>query len=96
MAGAHKKMTALKSTARACLRGIAGLTMMKVADGLRRSGEKQERQKVDRDFDKLRRQQTGRKGLLQFVRYFWHSLEPRAGLWSKAGPWRPSATTWKR
>ena len=25
----------------------------------------------------LRRQQTGRKGLLNFVRYFWHSLEPK-------------------
>jgi hypothetical protein len=35
------------------------------------------RQKVERDFEKLRRQQTGRKGLLNFVRYFWHSLEPK-------------------
>jgi hypothetical protein len=46
---------------------------------LRSLDERQERQKIERDFEKLRRQQTGRKGLLQFVRYFWHSLEPKTG-----------------
>ena len=37
----------------------------------------EEQAKVERDFAKLRRQQTGRGGLLNFVRYFWHSLEPK-------------------
>ena len=37
----------------------------------------EERVKVERDFGKLRRQQTGRGGLLNFVRYFWHTLEPK-------------------
>jgi hypothetical protein len=32
---------------------------------------------IERDFEKLRRQQTGRGGLLNFVRYFWHTLEPK-------------------
>jgi hypothetical protein len=35
------------------------------------------RLRVERNFEKLRRQQTGRGGLLNFVRYFWHALEPR-------------------
>jgi hypothetical protein len=30
-----------------------------------------------RNFDKLRRQQTGRGSLVEFVRYFWHALEPK-------------------
>jgi hypothetical protein len=37
----------------------------------------EEQVRVERDFGKLRREQTGRKGLLNFVRYFWHSLEPK-------------------
>jgi hypothetical protein len=37
----------------------------------------QEQEKIERDFAKLRRQQTGRGGLLNFVRYFWHALEPK-------------------
>jgi hypothetical protein len=37
----------------------------------------EEQTKVERNFGKLRREQTGRKGLLNFVRYFWHSLEPK-------------------
>jgi hypothetical protein len=43
----------------------------------RRRQEERERLQVERDFEKLRRQQTGRGGLLSFVRYFWHSLEPK-------------------
>jgi hypothetical protein len=38
----------------------------------------EEQAKVERDFGKLRRQQTGRGGLLNFVRYFWHALEPKS------------------
>jgi hypothetical protein len=40
--------------------------------------ERVERRKIERDFEKLRNQQTGRGGLLQFVRYFWHTLEPKS------------------
>jgi predicted phage terminase large subunit-like protein len=38
--------------------------------------EESERQKIERDFAKLRREQSGRGSLLNFVRYFWHTLEP--------------------
>jgi hypothetical protein len=37
----------------------------------------EEREKIERDWAKLRREQTGRGGLLNFVRHFWHALEPR-------------------
>jgi hypothetical protein len=40
--------------------------------------ERKERQAIERDFEKLRNQQTGRGGLLNFVRYFWHTLEPKS------------------
>jgi hypothetical protein len=40
--------------------------------------ERGERRKIERDFEKLRNQQTGRGGLLNFVRYFWHALEPKS------------------
>jgi hypothetical protein len=33
-------------------------------------------EKTRKDFDKLRRQQTGRESLIPFIRYFWHVLEP--------------------
>jgi hypothetical protein len=56
---------------------MSGLTTARVAIDLRSLDEKQERQKIERDFEKLRRQQTGRGGLFNFVRYFWHSLEPK-------------------
>jgi hypothetical protein len=39
---------------------------------------KAEQEKIARDFAKLRKQQTGRGGLLNFVRYFWHALEPKS------------------
>ena len=39
--------------------------------------ERKERQAIERDFEKLRNKQTGRGGLLNFVRYFWHTLEPK-------------------
>jgi hypothetical protein len=39
--------------------------------------ERVEHRKIERDFEKLRNQQTGRGGLLNFVRYFWHTLEPK-------------------
>jgi hypothetical protein len=32
--------------------------------------------RLTRDADKLRRQQARKSGLLEFVRYFWHVLEP--------------------
>jgi hypothetical protein len=70
-------MKSLEITARTCLEQMAGLTTAKVAIDLRSLDEKQERQKIERNFEKLRREQTGRKGLLQFVRYFWHALEPK-------------------
>jgi hypothetical protein len=35
-----------------------------------------ERQKIERNFAKLRREQSGRGSLIEFVRYFWHTLEP--------------------
>jgi hypothetical protein len=36
-----------------------------------------ERARTSKNFDKLRRQQSGRGGLIEFVRYFWHTLEPK-------------------
>jgi hypothetical protein len=38
---------------------------------------KEEQEKIARDFAKLRKQQARRGGLLEFVRYFWHTLEPK-------------------
>jgi phage terminase large subunit-like protein len=35
-----------------------------------------ERQRIERNFAKLRREQSGRGSLINFVRYFWHTLEP--------------------
>jgi hypothetical protein len=37
-----------------------------------------EREKTRRNADRLRSQQTGRGGLIEFVRYFWHTLEPKS------------------
>jgi hypothetical protein len=54
------------------------------------------RTRVERDFGKLRRQQTGRDGLLNFVRYFWHTLEPKSRKMVEGGPWRRSVFTWRR
>jgi hypothetical protein len=53
------------------------LTPLQVHEELRLRKESRERDAVERDFEKLRRQQTGRGGLINFVRYFWHSLEPK-------------------
>jgi hypothetical protein len=50
---------------------------LKVYEEQRRRQESRERAEIERDFEKLRRQQTGRGGLLNFVRYFWHTLEPK-------------------
>jgi hypothetical protein len=50
---------------------------LKVAEEQRRRRESRERAEIERDFEKLRRQQTGRGGLLNFVPYFWHTLEPK-------------------
>jgi hypothetical protein len=41
-----------------------------------RRREERERQKVARDYAKLREDQAGRGSLLNFVRYYWHVLEP--------------------
>jgi hypothetical protein len=41
-----------------------------------RRREERERQKVARDYAKLREEQAGRGSLLNFVRYYWHVLEP--------------------
>jgi hypothetical protein len=41
-----------------------------------RRREERERQKIARDYARLREEQTGRDSLLNFVRYFWHVLEP--------------------
>jgi hypothetical protein len=35
-----------------------------------------EQAKIARDLAKLRKQQARRGGLIEFVRYFWHTLEP--------------------
>jgi hypothetical protein len=56
---------------------LRGLTSAQVHDELRHRQESRDRAAVERDFAKLRRQQTGRGGLLNFVRYFWHTLEPK-------------------
>jgi hypothetical protein len=37
-----------------------------------------EREKTHRNADRLRSQQTGRGSLIEFVRYFWHTLEPQS------------------
>jgi hypothetical protein len=37
----------------------------------------EEQAKIARDFAKLRKQQARRGGLIDFVRYFWHTLEPQ-------------------
>jgi hypothetical protein len=47
--------------------------------------EQTEREAIERDFAKRRRKQTGRGGLLNFVRYFCHTLEPKT---------RPIAEGW--
>jgi hypothetical protein len=52
---------------------LQGLTSIQVHEELRRRRESRDRAAVERDFEKLRRQQTGRGGL----RYFWHTLEPK-------------------
>jgi hypothetical protein len=36
-----------------------------------------EQARISRDFAKLRKQQARRRGLIDFVRYFWHTLEPQ-------------------
>jgi hypothetical protein len=36
-----------------------------------------EQARIARDFAKLRKQQARRGGLIDFVRYFWHTLEPQ-------------------
>jgi hypothetical protein len=71
------RASTLETTARSCLERIAGLTTARVAIDLRTLEERGERLKVERDFEKLRRQQTGRGGLLNFVKYFWGVLEPK-------------------
>jgi hypothetical protein len=43
-----------------------------------RRHEETERQKIERNFAKLRREQSGRGSLINFVRYFWHTLEPQS------------------
>lgn len=40
--------------------------------------EATERERTRRNFDKLRRQQSGRGSLVEFVRYYWHTLEPKS------------------
>jgi hypothetical protein len=40
--------------------------------------QEEARLSIERNFEKLRRQQTGRGGLLNFVRYLWHALEPKS------------------
>ena len=44
---------------------------------IREKQAEEEQVKIARNFDKLRRQQTGRGGLLNFVRDFWHTLDPK-------------------
>jgi hypothetical protein len=46
----------------------------------RNQDEAAEREKTRKNFDKLGRQQTGRGSLVEFVRYFWHTLEPNPQL----------------
>jgi len=57
------------------LPNLRHVTSMHVHAEERRRQEERERLQIERDFEKLRREQTGRGGLLNFVRYFWHSLE---------------------
>jgi hypothetical protein len=53
------------------------VTSLEVREEQRRRREVRETEAIERDYAKLRRQQTGRGGLLNFVRYFWHTLEPK-------------------
>jgi hypothetical protein len=48
-----------------------------VASLLRERAEEDEKAAIEKNFNRLRRQQTGRGGLLNFVRHFWHALEPK-------------------
>jgi hypothetical protein len=43
-----------------------------------RRKDETEHQKIERNFAKLRREQSGRGSLINFVRYFWHTLEPQS------------------
>jgi hypothetical protein len=54
------------------------VTSMQVHEEIRRRAVEAERLQVERNFERLRREQTGRGGLLNFVRYFWHTLEPKS------------------
>jgi hypothetical protein len=53
------------------------VTSLEVREEQRRRREVRETEAIERDYAKLRRQQTGRGGLLNFVRYFWHTPEPK-------------------
>ena len=56
---------------------LARVTYLQVHEEIRSRTESRSRAAIERDFAKLRREQTGRGGLLEFVRYFWHTLEPK-------------------
>ena len=59
------------------LPNLRHVTSMHVHAEERRRQEERERLQIERDFEKLTREQTGRGSLLNFVRYFWHSLESK-------------------
>jgi hypothetical protein len=51
-----------------------------------RRQQETERQKIERNFAKLRREQSGRGSLLNLVRHFWHTLEPPTRDLIEGGP----------
>jgi hypothetical protein len=54
-----------------------GESALEVSEELRLRDEQTECEAIESDFAKVRRKQTGRGGLLNFVRYFGHTLEPK-------------------
>src|ERR1700757_1230256 len=56
---------------------LKGVSSLAVHSEIKRRQSERETTAIERDFEKLRRQQTGRGSLLRFVRYFWHTLEPK-------------------
>ena len=54
----------------------SGLSPMVTRRALQLNKEEAELTRTLRDYDRLRRQQARRGGLLEFVKYFWHVLEP--------------------
>jgi len=62
------------------LLGLVETPLIDIRDHRSQLQEKAERAKVHRDFNRMRARQTGRGGLIHFVRDFWDVLEPATKL----------------